>query len=67
MGFLTLMASIDNNDLDGKIDFFYKITNDDGNEYLDYNEIYSTCYDILINIGNNDRDMDTKFIDNLSI
>jgi len=64
--FLTLMSSLENNDLEGKIDFFFKITDDDKNGYLEKNEIEDTCKKILSNIVKQENIKDRKFISDLT-
>jgi len=60
--FLNLMSSIENNDLEGKIDFFFKITDDDRNGYLESTEIYQTCMKILKNIVRKGDDDDEDLL-----
>lgn len=61
------MSSLENNDLEGKIDFFFKISDDDRNGFLTYDEIQETCEKILSNIvKQGDDPEDKKFIDTLS-
>jgi len=50
--FLQLMSSVDQSDIEGKIDFFMKITDDNGTNTLEETEVKATCQKVIEGIVN---------------
>lgn len=46
------MSSVDQSDIEGKIDFFMKITDDNGTNTLDETEVKATCQKVIEGIVN---------------
>jgi len=46
------MSSVDQSDIEGKIDFFMKITDDNGTNTLEETEVKATCQKVIEGIVN---------------
>lgn len=69
--FLQLMSSVDQSDIVGKVEFFMKITDDNGTNTLDDTEVRGTCHKVIEGIVNFNKsepqDEKTKeFVDGLT-
>lgn len=65
------MSSVDQSDIEGKVDFFMKITDDNGTNTLDDTEVRATCNKVIegiVNFNQNGKpDEKTKeFVDGLT-
>jgi len=64
------MSSVDQSDIDGKVDFFMKITDDNGTNTLDETEVRATCHKVIegiVNCNHEFNDAKTiEFVDGLT-
>lgn len=57
------MSSVDQSDIEGKIDFFMKITDDNGTNTLEEAEVKATCQKVIegiVNFKNEKKDEKTN-------